>query len=310
MKLTKEQIRSILFGAVEIAEEQGGAVGYKCSAPIREGWYTLSPTLGTRSEAPTGIRLDFETDATQILFSVKGTFECLVDGLLTAVSDPEKDPSEISLTYGEAKSRRITLIFPSHAQGILCGVELNDEATVRPHQYDEKFLFLGDSITQGWNSGIDSMSYAWRTSLFFNADFIIHGVGGACFYPSVFETPANFDPDRIFVAFGTNDFVRFNTLEELQANASAYLDKVTKAYADKKIYGITPIWRYDTWETPMGTFDECIAVIRKEYETRGIPVIDGMTLVPHDKTFFADNVHPNALGFSCYSLNLIKELLR
>lgn len=310
MRLTNEQIKSILFGAVDITETQAGISGHKCSGKTLEQWQNLSAGLHKNAFPPTGLRLDFETDATEIIFTVQGKFECLVDGLLTAISDPKEDLSRITLTYEDGKSRRITLIYPSHdtSVGNLRGVELNDGATVTPHKYDEKFLFLGDSITQGWNSGIDSTSYAWRTSLFFNADCIIHGVGGGYFHSSVFEAPAGFDPDRVFVAFGTNDFGHFKTLDELKTHASAYLDKVVAAYGTKKIYGITPIWRYDTWEKPMGTFDECIAVIRGEYEKRNIPVIDGLTLVPHRKEFYADVLHPNALGFSVYAENLIKIL--
>jgi len=311
MKLTSEQIKSVLFGAVQTVETPEGITGHKCSPETLAQWKELFPNVAKNALPPTGLRLDFETDATSVRFTVRGKFECLVDGLLTASSDPKEDPSLLSLAFGAAKPRRITLIFPSHdsSEGILSGVELNDGAAVAPHKYDEKFLFLGDSITQGWNSGIDSLSYAWRTSLFFNADCIIYGVGGGVFHPAVFEAPSGFDPDRVFVAFGTNDFGHYKTLADLRLHASQYLDLVTGAYEGKKIYGITPIWRYDPWEKTMGSFDECIAVLREEYEKRGIFVIDGLKLVPHDKAFFADALHPNALGFSLYAQNLIRILL-
>ena len=310
MKLSKQQLESVLFGAEELQWNEEILTPYKVSKPTRDAWFALEEGLGLRAEVPTGCRLDFVTDSGEVTFTLTGTpYDCLVDGLLTDRFEGSKSPEAFSVTL-DGQPHRVTLIFPSH-NGIIPrihGVEVCDGASVTPHEYGEKFLFLGDSITQGWDSGIDSLSYAWRTSLFFNADCRIYGVGGACFYPSTFEKPAKFDPDRVFVAFGTNDFGHFKTLEDLRTAASDYLDLVCGAFGGKKIYGITPIWRYDTWIKPMGTFDECIDVIREEYEKRSVPVIDGLDLVPHNKTFFADALHPNALGFSLYAENLIRFL--
>jgi len=309
MKLTAEQIRTLLFGAVEVTEEKGVLSPYKCTAPVRKAWYALREALGQRSESSTGIRLDFETDGTEVTFSLVGApFDLLLDGLLADRFTGSDEPQDFSVTL-DGRPHRITLIFPSHdTGGRLCGVEVSGGASVTPHEYDRKFLFLGDSITQGWNSGIDSLSYAWRTSLSFNADCVIHGVGGGIFHPSVFEAPEGFDPDRVFIAFGTNDFGYYPTLEALRKGVADYLDLAVAAYGARRILGITPIWRYDTWVKPMGTFDECIDVIREEYEKRKITVVDGLSLVPHCKEFFADGVHPNALGFSMYAENLIRAV--
>lgn len=309
MKLTKEQIRSVLFGAAEAGEKDGALTAYKCTAPIREVWKTVNEGVGKNAVPPTGVRLDFETDAEEVSFTLTGgPFDLLTDGLLYDRLAGGETPETFSLTL-DGSLHRVTLIFPSHdAVPRLFDVEISDGAAVAPHVYDEAFLFLGDSITQGWNSGIDSLSYAWRTSLHFNADCVIHGTGGGIFLPEAFEAPEGFDPDRVFVAFGTNDFSHFKTREDLQKAVSDYLDRVTAAYGDKKKYGITPIWRYDTWVKPMGTFDECIDVIRREYEKRDFTVVDGLSLVPHHKDFFADPVHPNALGFSLYAENLIQAM--
>lgn len=309
MTLSLEQIKTILFGAAEVSKENGIISAYKCTAPIREAWGTLHENFGTRAQASTGIRLDFHTDTTEVSFTlINKTFDCLVDGLLTERFAGEEEPTKFTLAL-DGKLHRVTLIFPSHnAGGKLCEVEVSDGAKVAPHVYGEKFLFLGDSITQGWDSDIDSLSYAWRTSLFFNADCRIHGVGGGYFHPSIFEGE-DFDPDRVFVAFGTNDFDHFKTLDELRTYTSEYLDKVSAAFTGRPIYAITPIWRA-IQKKPMGTFDECIAVIREEHKKRGFTVIDGLSLVPHRKEFFQeDGLHPNALGFSLYAQNLIRAIL-
>ena len=40
----------------------------------------------------------------------------------------------------------------------------------------------------------------------------------------------------------------------------------------------------------------------------GITVIDGLQMIPHDMTYFADDLHPNTEGFCVYAENLIKAL--
>jgi hypothetical protein len=56
-------------------------------------------------------------------------------------------------------------------------------------------------------------------------------------------------------------------------------------------------------------FAACRDVVISEAEKRGLIHIDGLTLVPPVPALFADKVlHPNDLGFSIYSENLIKAL--
>ena len=310
MKLTFDQIRTLLFGAVNVTEEADGLRTLKCSDATVEAWNKINPDLRKRAIAPCGIRLDFHTDSEEITFTLKGSkFDLLVDGLLADRFFGSEECEDFSVTL-DGDSHRITLIFPSHdcTYCRVAGLELTDGATVTPHEYSCKFLFLGDSITQGWNSDLDSLSYAWRTALHFNADCIIHGVGGGVFHESVFEAPEGFDPDRVIIAFGTNDFKYYKTPEGLRENVAAYLDRAVAAFGADKILGITPIWRYDNWIQAMGSFDECIEIIREEYEKRQISTVDGLALVPNRKEFFDDALHPNAIGFSMYAENLIRVL--
>lgn len=310
MKLTLEQIRPLLFGAVNVTEEADGLRTLKCSDATVEAWGRIHPDLRGRAIAPTGIRLDFETDSEEVTFTLKGTgFDLLVDGLLADRFLGSAESEAFSVTL-DGEMHRLTLIFPSHDCGFcrVVGLEVADGATVKPHEFSCRILFLGDSITQGWNSGLDSLSYAWRTALHFNAESVIHGVGGGVFHESVFEAPAGFDPDRVIIAFGTNDFKYYKTLEGLRENVAAYLDRAVAAFGADKILGITPIWRYDNWIQAMGSFDECIEIIREEYENRQIATVDGLDLVPNRKEFFDDALHPNAIGFSMYAENLIRVL--
>ena len=314
MQLTVEQIKSLVFGAVRIEKNQDGLRFFKCTKKQSDAWYALSDGLGERADGTTpGVRLDFHTNSKTLSFEAKGTFDVYVNDLFRekfllkeggeatiALCDPLGDPLE---------DARVTLIFPSHFLGsVLKSVSLDDGAYVKPHAFDKKILFIGDSITQGWDSGYDSLSYAWRLIRFFNADAVIHGVGGGYFHPTTFDH-IDFDPDFVILALGTNDFGKNPTTDEMREKTAAFMDLLREEYRGKKIFCISPLWRA-VQEKPMGHFRDCRRVVIEEAEKRGFIHINGLDMVPPDPVFFADAtpLHPNALGFGIFAENLIREL--
>ena len=175
--------------------------------------------------------------------------------------------------------------------------------------FDRKFLFLGDSITQGWNSEIETLSYAYQVSNHFNAESVIQGVGGAFFEATTLDR-GSFEPDTVFIAFGTNDARRFHSLDAIHLRCEDYIKKVLKLFPEAQLYVITPIWcgDFDTIQLPYGHIREVNATIADAAHQFGITVIDGLQMIPHEMTYFADDLHPNTKGFCVYAENLIKAL--
>jgi len=314
MKLSFDTIKSITVGAVRIWEEDSNVHFCKCTQNQVDAWYKLEHILGERAEVTTGVRLDFYTNSSTFSFTaVAGNkFEIYINNLMQynlKRADLNNDSYSIKLDGAE---NRITLIFPSHDfPAVLSAVEIDDGATVRPVDYDCKMMFIGDSITQGWDSGYDSLSYAYRVSRFFNAESVIHGVGGGMFHETIFDEDVPFDPDIVVIAFGTNDWGRFKSIDELKYHANKFLGSIAKKYAGKKIFAISPIWRADTENVvkATGTFADVCDAVKAEIVNAGIILIDGLTLVPHHSDFYADAyLHPNALGFGIYAENLIRQM--
>ena len=297
MKLSLESIKKLTVGAVEIEQAADGIHFYKMQKCQIEAFYALSEILGFRALTTTGIRLDFETDSEYLAFEVKGgtKFEYLIDGVYCGTIPDSR------VRIGLSAPCRVTLCFPSHEIGVIDNVELSDGATATRHKFDKKVLFIGDSITQGWNSGIDTLSYAYRTSFALNFDSIIQGVGGAYFHASTFAD-SGFDPDTVIVAYGTNDVNHFKTKDEMVEKLRLYLEKVKETYKKSEICAISPIWvSGGSEEKRMGNLWECYALIADEIEKCGVEHIRGLDLVPHDRRFFADDLHPNAEGFGEYA---------
>ncbi|MBQ9098523.1 MAG: SGNH/GDSL hydrolase family protein [Clostridia bacterium] len=312
MKLSFEQIKRSTFGALSVKEESDGIHFAKCTEKQVAAWYALSQTLGVRSETTTGIRLDFHTNSKTLSFTaVDGDkFEVLINGLQRYRIHAEAyrakcEKPTFDLEEGE---KRVTLIFPSHSRGVLGDVELDDGSYITPHKHATKMLFIGDSITQGWNSRYDSLSWAWRVTQYYDADSIIQGIGGAYFHEGTWDC-VDFDADTVLVAYGTNDFGHYSTLEEMRGHAAKFLDSIFAQFGDKRVYVISPIYRSD-WQKQkkMGSFLEACAVVKEEAASHGFTLIDGMELVPYHGDFMADAVHPNDLGFGVYAENVIAKL--
>ncbi len=316
MKLTFEQIKSATVGAVKIEQKADGIHCHKCTQSQVNTWMRESAELGANASATTGIRLDFQTDSQRLTVSTAcgRPFELIVDGLLRArldFSETEKITVDLCDPLGDPlPQKRVTLCFPCHGTpGTLSSVELDDGATFTPHTFDRKLLFIGDSITQGWESGWDSLSYVSRVSEFFNAESVNQGIGGAYFLPESFDH-ISFDPDAVIVSYGTNDFGHYPTKEEFYDQARAHLTLIKREYGDRPIFVISPIWRGKKTEKKMGRFQECRAIVKALAEEMELRHIDGLTLVPPLPELFSDGyLHPNANGFSLYAENLIRQLL-
>ena len=317
MKLSFEQIRSLAFGAASAEQTEEGILFTHCTKKQIDAWTALGQVLGERAALATGVCLDFHTSSKSIEFDApSGQYEIYVNNLFVEQYSMEalhEKGEAVKLAIEGGEENRITVVFPYHnTKGIIKYVELDDGATLAPHKYDMKMLFIGDSITQGWNSARDSLGYAPRVARFFNAETINQGIGGAVYHESTFDK-LDFDPDVVIIAYGTNDCGRYPTVSVMQEHAHKFLGLVKKEYEGKntKIVLLSPIWRLDVsgerWQRYLG----CCKAVREEAENYGFYFVDGHELVPKHLSFFADaGLHPNEQGFSLYAENLIAKLVK
>ena len=314
MKLSFDTIRSISVGAIRVWEENGNIRFSKGTQKQIDAWYAFEPVLGERAETTTGIRLDLHTNSSKFAFTAAmgNRFEIYVNDVMMYNIMLDKDNRSFSIDIDKSISEenRVTLILPSHEICVLKSVEVDDGATVKPHSFDCKLLMIGDSITQGWESGYDSLSYAYRVSRAFNAHSVIYGIGGGFFHESVLDDELDFEPDAITVAFGTNDWGRRKTLEALKKNTKEFFDKLRARYPHTLIFGISPLWRADKDQVkPSGSFKEITDAVKEEILAHGAILVDGELMTPHLPEFFSDGfLHPNALGFGIYAENLVRVM--
>ena len=154
------------------------------------------------------------------------------------------------------------------------------------------------------------MGYAPRVDGFFDAESINQGIGGSFFNEDAFDT-LDFDPDVTVVAYGTNDWNKRSSIDEVYSHATAHLSLIRNAFGGerKKLFAISPIWRDCPKPAAMGSFSDCRTAVIKAITEQGFIHVDGLSLVPPYPELYADKfLHPNTLGFSFYSENLIKQI--
>lgn len=313
MKILNEELKNYLTGAVDFSLD-GSPL--RMTKTQREKFTDFSKAFYVRCNTTAGMRIKFTTDGDSLSFDIEkaGDYGVLMGDIpvFSAFYPPEdKDfPKHITVPLDKDGEKAVTLVYPNHQRGIISNVSVNNATYIKKYEYKRKFLFYGDSITQGMSSDRSFLNYASAVSQFFDAEILNQAVSGSSFLP---ETPEKipYDPDIVFIGYGTNDFRLSPSQSVIFEHCEQYLKRIKELYENKKVVVITPIWRADKDEVfNAGTFTETREYIAKKAEENGFFVVDGFELVPHSSDYYADlRLHPNNDGFKFYSLNLIKRLL-
>lgn len=307
MELTLSQIQSLTVGAVSVFQDAAGYRFRRFTQRQIDVIFENDPTEPNYDT--TGIRIDFHTDATQLLVSVASSakYEVLINDR-SVYCETLSAPAQFFVPLADGDNR-ITIVLPSHSEGILQSIALEDASYVSKHTYPIKLVFYGDSITQGWNSEKPSQSYVSLTSRYFDADSRNYGIGGTTFIPD-FPEDTGYFPDAVLVALGTNDYGRNKPMEQIQKDCTEYLVRVKSVHPSSKLFCITPIWRWvGTRVKAAGTLDDVRHEIARIAQAQGFTVIDGTSMVLHHFAYYSDKgTHPNPLGFAHYAQNLIRFL--
>jgi lysophospholipase L1-like esterase len=324
MKLTKETLSALLVGAVDIREEDGFFVLSRFTEKQTAYYKEKSlDNLYRKVHASAGMRLELRTDADALSFDYRvvsassRTFysiDLYVDGVfcdevyVMNVLRQKGGHVRFSLPAGE---HRVTVFFSNLMRTDISEIVLEDASFAEPIPMKTKILFLGDSITQGYDAYHSSLSYANRIARALDADVLNQAIGGEIFDEGIIDEALSYDPDTVIVAYGTNDWALQPSREAFLAAADAFFRRVKALYGNRKLVYISPIFRggVEGKCTAVGAFKDSVEALKKISSLHGFHLVDGFTLTPHIEDFFADkDLHPNDLGFAFYAENLLSAL--
>ena len=310
--MTNRELQDIYFGAYFFEETEDGylqafqyskeQMDYFRNGPF-DFWYD-------RCMATTAKTLEMNTDATTISFEYKiiwvgseDSFEAAVDGQITEIRYVKDLPREGKLTWKLPEGKKdVILYLPADATVLIRYFEIDGAYT--PAKKNEKVLWLGDSITQGYGPLRSAETYVSVTNRLLNYDIINQGIGGYVYDKKSLMKMEGYTPDKIIVALGTNQF-GCETMKDVEE----YYETLTGIYGTKiPILCISPLWRGDLPEQlpVLERFCENVKKIASQYPN--VTVVDGFKLVPHLPEYFLDNLHPNVVGTETYGRNLVEEI--
>lgn len=309
LMLSLDEIRSVTFGALRVTQEAGGFHFARFTQRQREVFGAENERHFARCGFTAGCRLEFHTNSEAMIFetAAAGTYEILLNGLQAHLLQAEgKCRYPIPLPGGDT---RVTILLPWGSEGAVSFLILDDGSYIRPHVFDRKILFLGDSITAGSAAKIKSLTFPYILSQHLNADFLNWAVGGSHFSADTLED-VGYAPDIVLVAYGTNDYTFFQSPGDQERACSEYLGRVRELFGGSRVFCVSPLWRADgIVKRGAGSFEECRGRIIRQIELHGFVHIDGYTLHPRAPEFFGDaNLHPNEYGYSVYARRLMEAM--
>ena len=319
MILTKKELAALVQGAISIEYDDAGyLIPHRLTEKQREFYKSLEKPYAYACSTP-NVRLAFQTNATdfsidyRITCGKKCNFDLFVDGAMCwhyyeNVANNTTGTFTFTLPEG---THDVVLYLPYLARASLANLTLPDGATVTPLPWRPTMLLLGDSITQGALCEYPSNTYANLLPDMLGVCSLNQGVAGEIHRPDMIDSEIGFVPEIITVAYGTNDFAKCKSTEEVRENATEYYRRVRATFPKAKIFCILPIWRGDH-EPPRaaGSFLLVKQIVRTAAEAVGATVIDAFNFVPHLPEFFYDQrLHPNDLGFLHYASALYRAML-
>ena len=315
--MTNKDLESIYFGAYFFREtEDGWLQAFQYSEEQME-YFESCIRIGLgfwydRCMASNAKTLEMTTDAGAISFEYKflwegspDSFELVVDGQITEIRYVRDLPKEGKLEWKLPEGKKdIVIYLPADATVLIRNCEIDGSFT--PARKNEKVLWLGDSITQGYGPLRSAMTYVSVANRLLNYDIINQGIGGYVYDKKSLMKMDGYTPDKLIVALGTNQF-GCETMKDVEE----YYETLIGIYGNQiPILCISPLWRGDLPEQipVLVHFCEKVKTIAGRYPN--VKVVDGFKLVPHLSEYFLDNLHPNALGAETYGRNLAEAIRR
>lgn len=308
--MTNRELQDIWFGAYSFEETGDGWLqAFQYTKAQMEYFRSAFDFWYDRSMATTAKTLEMTTDAETVSFEYRFTwtgsqdsFELAVDGLITEIRYVKDLPEEGKLEWKLPEGKKDVIIYlPADATVELRNCEVDGAYT--PAKKNEKVLWLGDSITQGYGPQRSAMTYVSVANRLLNYDIINQGIGGYIYDKSSLMKMDGYRPDKIIVALGTNQF-GCETMKDVEE----YYETLTGLYGETPVLCVTPLWRGDVPDgfPTLKRFCENVKKIAGKYPN--IKIVDGFTLVPHLPEYFLDNLHPNTLGTETYGRNLVEAI--
>lgn len=309
--ISGDKLKQLIFGAIDYIDFADGFIPLRFSKNYSEYIDDFVSFAGSSA----GIHFIFETDAREIEFDFEITqicddhilpaFDVYINGVLNGHFIVKKDQVLLdSLVFSLSQSGRVDIWFPINATVKVSSIKLTNATVFNGYNGERKqFLFIGDSIVQGFNCEYPSLTISSIISRTYDVEVINQGIGGYSYRES-FVQDFSISPDLILVSLGTNDI----TYKEKEfRDPEGFYKRLFSLYGDTPLICITPFTRFldydrEKMKSITKKIKKCV------YGRKNCLLLDGVSVSPSLKEFYDDGLHPNLCGMQYTALQICKVI--
>lgn len=312
-------------GVVRVLTGKNGGVIPRRMSESHEEWYLARPENQrhwfNRCLTATGCRICAAGNIRRLQFSARHISQCR-DFFGYDVMTPEGFcKSFTSLTPQENVSfdvelpentTGITLMLPYQAEVEVLTCQVTAYGDIAPVAFEGgSWIFVGDSITQGWEAVSPKDTYAARVADALKVDYVNVSVGGIILDSENVSFAMQQPWEHAILALGTNDPAWRTSVERFAEEADKAID-ILQRRPNAKLMVLIPIWwpgeELDSVGADLMTQNrQTLRKLSKKYTK--VQFIEGEELIPQNRTYYQDNAHPNAEGMKCLADNLLSKIL-
>lgn len=309
--MTNEELKDFYFGAYRFEEtEDGWLQAFQYTKAQEEYFKGAFDFWYDRCIASTSKTIEMITEAMKVSFDYRiiwlgseDSFELMIDGQITKIAYVKDLKKEGRIEWELPEGKKTVVIYlPADATVLV--KDLKIDAPAQKPKKNEKVLWLGDSITQGYGPLRSGQTYVSVANRILDYDIINQGIGGYVYDKKSLMKMDGYKPDKIIVALGTNQY-RSETMTAVEE----YYETLMGIYGNEiPVLCISPVWRGDNPEESDMFLRFCENIKKIAGSYKNVTVTDGLKLIPHLSEYYLDGLHPNCLGTETYGRNLVEEI--
>lgn len=284
------------------------------------------PDLVERASTPAGVRIAFHSDTRNLKGRVLPYVEdrawqadLYADGQLLATADL-LHKTEFTFSSLPAGEKWLELWLPQRADFALEQLEIDDGATLRPHEdHRPRWMTYGSSITHCGEAASPSFTWPGVVARGRDLNLTCLGYGGQCHLdPMVARFMRDRPADYISLKLGINIYgAASRNLRTFGPSILGFVQILREKHRTTPIALISPIYSFDRETTPNAvgmTLTDYRNEVRKaadilrEHGDKNIVYIDGLDLFNADLGhLMPDKLHPDAAGYKAMGENFLKN---
>ncbi len=321
----------LIHGAISLEYGDGWVRPWRLPHRARVLFPSPDDALFTRAEKTSGVRLQFQTDATTVRLvldyeqeaeSDTTTFDLTQGDAILSDASWEPGMSLLELDLGGSAGQMYELWLPTFGAVRIRAVEFDGASFLDPGSDERpRWLTYGSSITHCRGASSPARSWPATAARAHGLHLISLGFGGQCHLDGMVARVIRDQPmDLLTLKLGINVYGNGSlNVRSYEPAVIAFIQTIRDRHPSVPIGVITPIWASTQEPIPNALgmtlndyreADERVVQTLKEFGDANIHCFDGRDLLGEaEAELLADEVHPDSEGYEMMGRRVTEKVL-